>query len=43
MRSGSFWLGMLLMVIAIVVKDTFLAIIRRSFYYTNDDIVQEVP
>jgi magnesium-transporting ATPase (P-type) len=42
MRSGNFWLGLLVLVTIIAVKDIARAVIRRTDFYTNDDIVQEV-
>jgi hypothetical protein len=42
MRSGNFWLGLLVFVVIIAVKDLAKATFRRTMFYTNDDIVEEV-
>lgn len=42
LKSGVFWLSIFLLVIAVAVKDLFLASISRVFHYQNFHILQEM-
>ncbi len=40
--TGSFWVGLIVLVMIVVVKDMTYAGLRREIFYEPEDIIQEV-